>query len=106
MKSLLSSTIVLSAKSNCSSTRMNSDSQEKSENFVPVGLLSMMQVLGQNPNGAHHRLADVKVSGPLNDAVNYEVKLPAEQHVQRLVLAGLGDAVPGQDQPSVGTLKH
>lgn len=98
MKSLLSSTIVLSARILTRS--------KKADNIVPVGLFSIMQVLGQNPNGAHHRLADVKVSGPLNDAVNYEVKLPAEQHVQWLVLAGLRDAVPRHDQPSVGTLKY
>lgn len=65
-----------------------------------------MQVLGQNPNGAHDRLAHIKVSGSLNDPADYEVEFPAEHLVQRLVLAGLGNGVPRQDQLSVGALKH
>jgi len=65
-----------------------------------------MQVLGQNANGAHHRLADIKVSGPFNDAVYDEVKFPAEHLMQRLLLTWLGDAVPRHDQLSVGTLEH
>ena len=65
-----------------------------------------MQVLGQNANGAHDRLANIKVPGPLNDPVDYEVDFPAEHLVQRLVLARLGNKVPRQDQLSVGALKH
>lgn len=65
-----------------------------------------MQVLGQNTNGAHYRLTNIKVSGSLNNAVDYEVELPAEHLVQRLVLAWLGNSVPRQDQLSVGALKH
>lgn len=65
-----------------------------------------MQVLSQNPNGAHHRLADIKVIGLLNDAVNYEVEFPAEHLMQRLVLAWFGNTVPRQDQLCVGALKH
>lgn len=65
-----------------------------------------MQVLGQNPNEAHDCVGDIKVFGPLNDAVDYKVKLPAEHLVQRLLLTRLGDGVPRQDQLSVGAFKH
>lgn len=65
-----------------------------------------MQVLGQNTNGAHDRLANIKVFGSLNDPVDYEVDFPAEHPVQRLALTWLGNAVPRQDQLSVGALKH
>lgn len=65
-----------------------------------------MQVLSQNANGAHNRLANVKVFGSLNDPVDYEVNFPAEHLVQRLLLTRLGNAVPRQDQLSVGALKH
>lgn len=65
-----------------------------------------MQVLGQNTNGAHDRLANIKVFGSVNDAVDYEVKFPAQHLVQRLVLSRLGNVVPGQDQLSIGALEH
>lgn len=65
-----------------------------------------MQVLSQDTNGAHDRLANIKVFGSLNDPVDDEVELPAEHLVQRLVLAWLGDAVPRQDQLGVGALEH
>lgn len=65
-----------------------------------------MQVLGQNPNGAHHRLANIKVFGSLNDPVDYKVNLPAEHLVKRLTLRRLGNAIPRQDQLSVGALEH
>lgn len=65
-----------------------------------------MQVLGQNSNGAHNRLANIKVFGSLNDAVDYYVDFPDEHLVQRLLRTRLGDAVPRQDQLSVGALKH
>lgn len=72
----------------------------------PVRLLRIVQVLGQNPNGAYDSLANIKVFCSLNDPVNYKVKLPAEHLVQRLVLTWLKDTVPRQHQLSVGTLKH
>lgn len=65
-----------------------------------------MQVLGQNSNGAHNHLANIKVFGSLNDAVDYYVDFPDEHLVQRLLRTRLGDAVPRQDQLSVGALKH
>lgn len=65
-----------------------------------------MQVLGQNSNGAHDRLAHIKVFRSRNDAVDYYVDFPAEHLVQRVVQAWFGDAVPRQDQLRVGTLKH
>lgn len=65
-----------------------------------------MQVLGQNSNGAHNRLANIKVFGSLNDAVDYYVDFPDEHLVQRLLRTRLGDAVPRQDQLSVGALEH
>lgn len=65
-----------------------------------------MQMLGQNANGAHHRLANIKVFGSLNDSVDYEVDLPAEHLVQRLALTWLRDVVPRQNQLSIGALKH
>lgn len=73
---------------------------------LPVRLFCIMQVLGQNSNGAHDRLANIKVVHSLNDAVDDYVDFPAEHLVQRLVLAWLGNTVPRQDQLSVGTLKH
>lgn len=72
----------------------------------PVRLLRIMQVLGQNPNGAHDCVGDIKVFGPFNDAVDYKVKFPAENLVQGLLLARLGDGVPRQDELSVGAFKH
>lgn len=65
-----------------------------------------MQVLGQNPNGAHDCVGDIKVFGPFNDAVDYKVEFPAENLVQGLLLARLRDGVPRQDQLSVGAFKH
>lgn len=65
-----------------------------------------MQVLGQNSNGAHNRLANIKVFGSLNDAIDYYVDFPAKHLVQRLLRTRLGDAVPRQDQLSVDALKH
>lgn len=65
-----------------------------------------MQVLGQNPNGAHDCVGDIKVFGSFNDAVDYKVEFPAENLVQGLLLARLGDGVPRQDQLSVGAFKH
>lgn len=65
-----------------------------------------MQVLCQNANGAHDRLANIKVFGSFNDSVDYEVDLPAEHLVQRLALTRLRDDVPRQNQLSVGALKH
>lgn len=65
-----------------------------------------MQVLGQNTDGAHDCLANIKVFGLLNNSVDYEVEFPAEHLVQRLLLTGLGNAVPRQNQLSVGALKH
>lgn len=65
-----------------------------------------MQVLGQNSNGAHDRLANIKVFRSRNDAVDYYVDFPAEHLVQRMVQTWFGDAVPRQDQLRVGTLKH
>lgn len=65
-----------------------------------------MQVLSQNTNGAHRHLANIKVFASLNDAVDYEIKLLTEDLVQRLALAWLRNAVPRQDQLSVGALKH
>lgn len=73
---------------------------------LPIRLFRIMQVLGQNTNGAHDRLANIEVVRRLNDAVNYYVGFPAEHLVQRLVLTRLGNVVPRQDQLSVGTLKH
>lgn len=64
-----------------------------------------MQMLRQNANGTHDRLAHVKVSRSLDDAADHHVHLPAEHPVQRLGLARLRDAVPRQDELSVGTLK-
>lgn len=54
---------------------------------LPVRLFCIMQVLGQNSNGAHDRLANIKVVHSLNDAVDDYVDFPAEHLVQRLVLA-------------------
>lgn len=65
-----------------------------------------MQVLRENPNGAHHRLGDIKVYGPLNDAIDHKVNFSAEDLVERLLLAGLRHFIPGQDQLSIGTLEH
>lgn len=65
-----------------------------------------MQVLGENPNGAHDRLAHIKVPRSHDDAVDDCVDFPAEHLVQRLAQARLGNAVPRQDQLSVGALKH
>lgn len=65
-----------------------------------------MQMLGQNTNGAHDSLGNIKVFGSPNDPVDYEVKLSAEHLVQRLVLAWLRKAVPREDQLGVRTLKH
>lgn len=73
---------------------------------LPIRLFRIMQVLGQNTNGAHDRLANIEVVRCLNDAVNYYVDFPAENLVQKLVLTRLGNVVPRQDQLSVDTLKH
>lgn len=64
-----------------------------------------MQMLRQDANGPHDRLAHVKVPRSLDDAVDHHVHLPAEHPVQRLGLARLRDAVPGQDQLRVGAFK-
>lgn len=65
-----------------------------------------MQVLGENPNGAHDRLAHIKVPRSRDDAVDDCVDFPAEHLAQRLAGARLGNAVPRQDQLSVGALEH
>lgn len=65
-----------------------------------------MQVLCQNLNWAHHSLADIKVPGPLNKAVDHKVEIPAEDLVKGLLVPGLGDTVPWQNQLSVGALEH
>lgn len=65
-----------------------------------------MQVLGEDPDGAHDCLTDIEVSGPLDDALDDCVDFPAKHLVQRLVKAQLGGAVPRQDQLSVGALEH
>lgn len=62
-------------------------------------------MLGQNANGTHDGLAHIEVSRPLDDAVNHDVRLAAQHAVQRLGLAWLRDAVPRQDELSVGALK-
>lgn len=72
---------------------------------IPVRLLCIMQVLGQNANGTHDCLAHIKASRSLNDAVDHDVDFPAEHPVQRLGLERLRDAVPRQDELSVGALK-
>lgn len=36
----------------------------------PGGLFRIMQVLGQNTNGAHNHLANIKVFGSVNYAVD------------------------------------
>lgn len=64
-----------------------------------------MQMLGQNANGTHDRLAHIKVSRSLDDAVDHDVDFPAEHLVQRLGLAWLRNAVPRLDELSVGALK-
>lgn len=65
-----------------------------------------MQVLGQNSDGTHSHLANVKVCGSLDYAVDYEIKLLAEQPMQGLALAGLWRVVPRQEQASVGALER
>lgn len=77
----------------------------KSGKGKPVRLLCMMQVLRQNANRTHDCLAHIKASHSLDDAVDQDVHLPAEHQVQRLGLERLGDAVPRQDELSVGALK-
>lgn len=72
---------------------------------IPVRLLCIMQVLGQNANGTHDCLAHIKASRSLDDAVDHDVDFPAEHPVQRLQLQRLRDAVPRQDELSVGALK-
>lgn len=72
----------------------------------PGGLFRIMQVLGQNTNGAHNHMANIKVFGSLNNALDYEIKLLAEHLVQRLVFAWLGNTVPRQEQLNVGAIKH
>lgn len=73
---------------------------------LPVRLLGVAQVLGEDPDGAHDRLAHIKVPRPLDDALDDCVDFPAEHLVQRLAQAQLGAAVPRQDQLSVGALEH
>lgn len=65
-----------------------------------------MQVLSQNTNAAHDRLANVEAFGSLDDAVDHKVELPAEHLVQGLAPTRLGDAVPRQEQLGVGALEH
>lgn len=72
---------------------------------IPVRLLCIMQVLGQDANGTHDRLAHVKAPHPLDDALDHDVGFPAEHPVQRLGLERLRDAVPRQDELSVGALE-
>lgn len=63
-------------------------------------------MLGQDADGAHHCLANIKVPGPADEPVDEGVHLAAEHLVQRLEVARLGHAVPGQHQLSVGALEH
>lgn len=77
-------------------------SQEK---IIPVRLLCIMQVLGQNANGTHDCLAHIKALRSLDEAVDHDVDFPAEHPVQGLGLERLRNAVPRQDELSVGTLK-
>lgn len=78
---------------------------ESEEKVLPVRLLCIMQVLGQNANGAHDCLAHIKAACSLDDTLDHDVDFPAEHPVQRLQLQRLGDAVPRQDELSVGALK-
>lgn len=72
---------------------------------LPVRLLCIMQVLGQNADGTHDRLAHIKALRSLDDAVDHHIHFPAEHEAQRLGLQRLRDAVPRQDELSVGALK-
>lgn len=82
---------------------MNNNNNKKP---LPVRLLGVAQVLGEDPDGAHDRLAHIKFPRPLDDALDDCVDFPAEHLVQRLAQAQLGAAVPRQDQLSVGALEH
>lgn len=75
------------------------------EKVTPVRLLCIMQVLGQNANGTHDCLAHIKASRSLDDTLDHDVDFPAEHLVQRLGFERLRDAVPRQDELSVGALK-
>lgn len=63
-------------------------------------------MLGEDPDGAHDRLAHIEVPRPLDDALDDGVHFPAQHLVQGLAQAQLGAAVPRPDQLSVGALEH
>lgn len=77
----------------------------ESGSVLPVRLFCVMQVLGENADGTHDCLAHIKASRSLDDAFDHDVHFPAEHPVQRLGLERLRDAVPRQDELSVGALK-
>lgn len=89
----------------CWESRKSSKVEEEKKKLIPVRLLCIMQVLGQNANRTHDCLAHIKPSRSLDEALDHDVGFPAERLMQRLGLERLRNAVPRQDELGVGALK-